>query len=83
MHAQIAGAISLTGFGPVRRRYELGGTPMHYGKIVCGSLLGVAALTTPALAQETRSVQFGVQATVAHDSNVARSDAATAAIRGI
>lgn len=56
---------------------------MHYGKIVCGSLLGVAALTTPALAQETRSVRFGVQATVIHDSNVARSDAATAAIRGI
>lgn len=56
---------------------------MHYGKIVCGSLLGVVALATPALAQETRSVKFGVQATVVHDSNVSRSDAATAAIRGI
>lgn len=56
---------------------------MHYGKIVCGSLLGVVALATPALAQETRSVTFGVQATVVHDSNVSRSDAATAALRGI
>ncbi|CAN7274296.1 outer membrane beta-barrel protein [Phenylobacterium sp. LjRoot164] len=56
---------------------------MHYGKFVCGSLLGVVALATPALAQETRSVKFGVQATVVHDSNVSRSDAATAAIRGI
>lgn len=56
---------------------------MHYGKIVWGSLLGVAALATPALAQETRSVRFGVQARVIHDSNVSRSDAATAALRGI
>lgn len=56
---------------------------MQYGKIVCGSLLGVAALATPAFAQETRSVNFGVQATVLHDSNVSRSDEATAALRGI
>lgn len=56
---------------------------MHYGKIVCGSLLGVAALTTSAAAQDTRSVNFGVQATVLRDSNVSRSDEATAQIRGI
>lgn len=56
---------------------------MHYRKVVCSTLLGVAAMSTPALAQEARSVKFGVQATVVHDSNVSRSDAATAALRGI
>lgn len=56
---------------------------MHYRKVVYSTLLGVAAMSTPALAQETRSVKFGVQASVLHDSNVSRSDAATAALRGI
>jgi hypothetical protein len=56
---------------------------MQYGKFVFSTLLGVTALSTPALAQDTRSVNFGVQATVLHDSNVARSDEATAALRGV
>jgi hypothetical protein len=40
-------------------------------------------MSTPALAQDVRSVKFGAQATVLHDSNVSRSDAATATLRGI
>ncbi len=56
---------------------------MHYRKVVYSTLLGVAAMSTPALAQDVRSVTFGVQATVLHDTNVSRSDAATAALRGI
>lgn len=56
---------------------------MHYRKVVYSTLLGVAAMSTPAFAQDVRSVNFGVQARVLHDSNVSRSDATTAALRGI
>lgn len=48
-----------------------------------GVLLGVALVSTPAAAQEARKFSVGLHATVEHDSNVARSSDAQAALRGI
>ncbi len=56
---------------------------MRYGRLVCGSLLGVMATSTPAIAQQTRTVDFGFQGRVLVDSNVSRSSEAAVAARNV
>lgn len=45
--------------------------------------LGATALSSPVLAQEARSLDFGLQARVEHDSNVAQSSELVAQQRGL
>jgi len=55
---------------------------MVYGRVAFGALIGVAALSSDAVAQD-RSLTFGLSALVEHNSNVARSNEARAAFRGV
>jgi hypothetical protein len=59
------------------------GLEMTNGRFSVGLLLGAVALTTPAAAQDARKFSIGAQATVEHDTNVARASDAQAALRGI
>jgi hypothetical protein len=52
-------------------------------KLSVGLLLGVALVSTPAAAHEARKLSIGVHAAVEHDTNVARSSEAQAALRGV
>jgi hypothetical protein len=56
---------------------------MGYGRLICGTLLGVAAMSTSAHAQETRRLDIAAQARVLHDSNISRSSEAEAALSGV
>lgn len=56
---------------------------MTNAKLSVGLLLGVAVFSTPAAAQEARRLTVGVQGAVEHDTNVARSSDAQAALRGV
>lgn len=60
----------------------LGGENMAIGKLGVAAAVAVV-VATPAAAQEGRKLDFGLRASVYHDSNFARSSAAQAAIRGI
>jgi hypothetical protein len=60
-----------------------GGEPMRYLTTwLCGIPVALACVA-PAAAQEDRHVDIELQARVVHDTNVARSNEATAAARGI
>lgn len=54
-----------------------------YGKVAVGVALGVAALSTPALAQDARRLDFRLRAHLEHDSNVAQGNDVQAALRGL
>ncbi len=56
---------------------------MASGRLAIGALLAATAWAPAALAQETRHVDIDLTASVAHDSNVARSSAQLAALRHI
>lgn len=53
------------------------------GKLALATLLALGAICSPAAAQEARKLDFGVRLAARHDSNLARSNATTAAVRGI
>jgi hypothetical protein len=54
-----------------------------YGKAAIFAAAGAAVISSPALAQETRKLDFGLHAGVEHNSNVARTPPAQAALRGL
>lgn len=56
---------------------------MVYGKLAAGVALGALAAATAASAQEERRLDFGLQATVEHQSNVAQTSKSQAALRGL
>lgn len=56
---------------------------MIYGKVAVGVIVGAAALASPALAQDVRKLDFGLRGQVEHNSNVARTNEAQAAARGL
>jgi hypothetical protein len=56
---------------------------MSYERLIVGVVLGVTAFASPVAAQETRKLSIGVNARVEHDSNVAKSSASQAALRGL
>lgn len=69
----------------VGRLFDRGGGQLNLvcGKVAVGLALGTATLSSPAGAQEARKLDFGVQAQVEHNSNVARSSKAEADLRGV
>lgn len=56
---------------------------MLYKNAAAALLLGATALSSQAAAQEARKVEFGLRAHVEHNSNVARTNEARAALRGL
>lgn len=56
---------------------------MAFERLAFGLMLGAAGLSTPAMAQEARKLDFGLRAELEHDTNVSRSNAAQAASQGI
>lgn len=56
---------------------------MTYRRLAVGVVLGMTAMSSHAAAQETRKLSFNVKAEVEHDTNVARSSASQAALRGL
>ena len=56
---------------------------MAFERLAFGLMLGAAGLSTPAVAQEARKLDFGLRAEVERDTNVSRSNAAQAASQGI
>ncbi|WP_156406064.1 outer membrane beta-barrel protein [Phenylobacterium sp. Root700] len=55
---------------------------MIYGKLAVGGALWVA-LSSSAMAQEVRKLDFGLQGGIEHNSNVARTSKGQAALRGL
>lgn len=56
---------------------------MVYGRVLFGVVTGSALISSVAVAQESRRVDFSAGAAVEHHSNVARTDEAAAQLRGI
>src|SRR5687767_5378881 len=56
---------------------------MRHCRILGWSAIGLAVLATPAAAQQARQFEVRASMGVTYDDNVARSNAVTAALRGI
>lgn len=59
------------------------GGPMALDRVLLALAAGAVTIATPAGAQQARKLNFGLQASVEHDTNVAQSSAELAELRGI